>query len=219
MGFASRRFVPHIALLILALAVPTLLHSQGDYRLDDCKDVQAIFPDHADPLWDSSFREEVRTRTYDNATADGGVWAEGSTVMPGGTRVNWLIVRSYDPKRVYHRPARNLVDGGQIGAIEIERVEADGMTIPIRWLRYEPGVSMAERRVSAGHVLVYGGKPISDPYMAQLLSAPIQVIRGRMPMTLYLAYARVEPSELKQADDDVRAFLKKQVARYPKVCR
>ncbi|MDJ0787140.1 MAG: hypothetical protein QNK05_10070 [Myxococcota bacterium] len=218
MGFASRRFVPHIALLIVALAIPTLLHSQGGFRMEDCDDVDAIFPQRSDPMWDSFWDGDRRKRGFDNATRDGGAWAEGSQLMPGGTRVNWLIVRSYDPKRIYHRPARNLVEGGQIGALEIERVEAGELTIPIRWLRYETGVSQVQRRVAAGHVLVYGGRPIENPYMAQLLSAPMQLFLGRMPMTLYLAYARVESAEVERAGADVRDFLKQAVARYPEAC-
>jgi hypothetical protein len=200
------------------VAVPTLLHTAGLHMDDDCADATALFEHNGDPFMDDAVPTESRHVNWNEATQDGGAWAEGSFLAEEGIRVNWVVLRSFNPKRLYNRPARQLVRRGQIAGTEMEWLEEDGVRIPIRWIRYEAGLSKTEKRLAVGYLLVYDGRPIANPYRAQLLTAPMQFVTGRLPMTIYLAFARVDPPKLDRAEEEVRDWLADSWRRYRRVC-
>jgi hypothetical protein len=69
------------------------------------------------------------------------------------------------------------------------------------------------------YLLVYDSRPVSNPYLAQLLSAPLQLVRGRSPMWLFFISGQVEPDLKESAERAARAWLAAAWEHYGSVCR
>jgi hypothetical protein len=68
------------------------------------------------------------------------------------------------------------------------------------------------------YLLVYDGKPLNNPYLEQLTAAPRQMLIGRLPMTLFLAYANVMGNEQEAALGAAREWLASSWRLYRAAC-
>lgn len=132
-------------------------------------------------------------------------WTEGRVSPRGPTapRLEFTVLRSFDPARLYVRPA-NFVSGAmEPERHELEWLATDGEPLPIHWISDE-----TRRRVQlAGYLFVYEGRPVARPWLAQLTSAVAQIRSGTQPMTLLLVHGEVEPVQVEDAREAARAWL------------
>lgn len=210
---ASTRYVPHIAALIVLAAIPTLLHSLGRFDVDDCANSQGLLAppdvDHAAML---SAGERHRIDTYWGA----GNWSAGTLGGEGpGASLRYVIVRSFDPKTVYHWPEGRVLDHRH-SSRGLEEVEGPGgVQLPVHRAFYEP--RGADTTVVA-YLLVYDSQAVANPYLAQILAGPKQVLLGRRPMWLFLVYGEVEKSAREDAEQRAREWLASAWERHRTAC-
>jgi hypothetical protein len=218
MSGVSWRFVPHVAILAILVAIPSLLHSRGTYLYSDCDHPELLRPLLRQPYMDDVIEADRRHANLERAAGEHGDWVEGSWLADNGLRVHWHMVRSFDPKGIYHRPQRQLLEGGSLQDVRVAAVEVDGQSIPVHWNDYEYGLSRERERVYAAFLLVYGGRAVAHPILRHLSTAPIQLVRGRWPMTRYFAFVRTEPSREEEARAAVDEWLAQQWRNYSLVC-
>lgn len=196
----STRYVPHIVALLVLAGIPTLLHSLGRFDVDDCASPGVLLapPDRAH----AQLLSANERRRFDSFWGEGN-WSAGH--LPDaerGGRLHYVIARSYDPKAVYHWPEARVIAEGRPNSRSLEEVESRGERIPVHRAYYERDSAASPETVVA-YLLVYHSEAVANPYLAQILSGPQQVLTGRRPMWLFIVYGAVEPSE--HADAETRA--------------
>jgi hypothetical protein len=141
-------------------------------------------------------------------------WGEGS-FFRDGVRFDFSIIRSYDAKRLYHRPENSLVDHAfVVQSRGIEWVRADSGALPIHRAYYgdtDPAILVA-------YLLVYRFSPVASPYWPQLRAAPIEIFSGRRPMTLFLIQARGSPGSLREMEKVEQEWLLSSWEKYRFAC-
>ena len=70
----------------------------------------------------------------------------------------------------------------------------------------------------AAYVILYDGVPVENPYLTQLLSAPLQIVRGRLPTTLLFVWGYVGETELATAEARATDWLRSALRNYREIC-
>jgi hypothetical protein len=211
----STRYVPHIVALIVLAAVPTLLHATGRFDVDDCGASALLLA--PPPAAEQALLTTQERRRFDQFWGAGN-WVSGSLPHNGaGGRLSYVIARAFDPKTVYHWPEARVLPGTRPVGHGSEDASFDGVQLPVHRAFYDPDVASASRPVVA-YLLVYGGRPVRNPYLAQVLSGPLQVVRGRHPMWLYIVYGQVAEAHLQEAERRAQAWLASAWSRHQEVC-
>ena len=211
MSLPSTRFARALAGLVALVLVPVVLHSYLGIQRDDCRAPLALAPaEHASAL---ERGRDAWMREHFAASA----WREGRIAgASGAPTLSYTVVRSYDAKRVYYRPENTLLRGHNVRARELEWVDAHDVRLPIHRPRYaSPGASL---RAVAGYLLVYEGRPVADPYRAQLLAAARQLLGGSAPMTLFFVHGSATVEQVEETELRVRTALREQWERYRSSC-
>lgn len=212
MSLPSTRFALALAGLAALALVPVVLHSYLGAQRDDCRAPLALAPAaHASAL---ERGRDAWMREHFAASA----WREGRIAgRSGAPALAYAVVRSYDAKRVYYRPENTLLRGHSVRARELEWVDAHDVRLPIHRPRYSstPGASL---RAVAGYLLVYEGRPVADPYRAQLLAAPHQLLGASTPMTLFFVHGSAAAEQVEETEVRLRAALREQWERYRSSC-
>jgi len=200
----STRYVPHIVALIILAAIPTLLHSLGRFDVDDCAAPEALL---APPGPDGASLLSARDRQHFDTFWGAGNWTAGA--LPGADRaprLSYVIARSYDPKAVYHWPEARVISDVRPVARGLEELDTQGVRIPVHRAYYEPEAT-ASGSFLAAYLLVYNSRPVSNPYLAQILSGPQQVVMGRHPMWLFIVYGKADDLQRREAEERAHAWL------------
>jgi hypothetical protein len=210
----STRYVPHILVLMLIAGIPTLLHSLGRFDVEDCANPAVLLaPPDPGP---AALPPAVEGERFDRSWGEGN-WTAGALPRGGpAAPLTYVIARSFDPKAIYHWPESRVIS--EVRPIErrLEDVEGDGARIPLHRAYYEPdGV---RRRVVA-YLLVYHSRPVANPYLAQILSAPRQVVTGRRPMWMFFVHGQAAPSRMVETERVAREWLAGAWERYREACR
>lgn len=203
---ASPRYVPYLALLLTFTMAVVLLQRRHDLDVDDCANPAALFP-AGDPVADTDGKAERRHKTYTHAVGEKGRWGEGSIPTAAGFRLEYLIMHSFKPRLVYHRPGRNLVSHVRSRSDAVERVADDGRDVAIHRVNIESSDRRDGRKVVAAYLLVYHGESVVNPYLAQFGAVPAEIVSGRRPMTLYLVHTRVAEARRAEAEEVTRRWL------------
>jgi hypothetical protein len=216
---ASTRYVPHVAVLLALTAVLTLLQARDDHRDDDCANPAALFPVRAAPYDDEhDEKAEKRRRTNQVAAGESGRWDEGSVELSPGLRLNYTIVRTFEPRRIYHQPGRNLATDVRTRREGIEHLDDGTRPVAIHRLHIETARRAGEGQIVAAYLLVHRGEAVVNPILAQLRGAPFELVSGRRPMTRYLVFARVPPARRAEAEEATRAWLLDAWRRHQAAC-
>jgi hypothetical protein len=215
---ASARYVPHVAVVVTLSAVLVLLQAHGRYNRDRCENVAALFPVAAAPYDDGDSKAERRRRVHERAAGESGRWSEGSVEVAPGLRLNYTIVRSFNPRRVYHQPGRNLATDVRTRHESIERIEDDGRSVALHRIQFETGGRRGDKEVVAAYLLVHRGEAVASPILTQLRGAVSQFVSGRRPMTRYLVFARVPPARRAEAEQATRVWLLEAWRRHQRAC-
>lgn len=212
MSAVSTRYVPHIFVLVVVAAIPTLLHSLGRFDVSDCAAPERLLGAPEPSV------TAVDRRRFDAAWGAGN-WSAGEVPGEAGAGpLHYVIARSFDPKTVYHWPEARVVWDARPEHHGVEEVEVDGMRIPVHRPLYEPESGGPREWPLVEYVLVYHARPVENPYLAQVLSGPRQVVAGRRPMWLFLVYGRFDAAARSAAEERGREWLASAWERHRAAC-
>jgi hypothetical protein len=211
----STRYVPHILVLVVIAAIPTLLHSLGRFDVEDCASPTALLPPPAPDR--APLGSAVERQRFDRSWGEGN-WSTGT--LPGGPvgGLSYVIARSFDPKAVYHWPESRVVSEVRPFERGLEEVESQGVRIPVHRAYYEPEGVPPRGFVVVAYLLVYHSRPVANPYLEQILSAPRQVVTGRRPMWLFLVHGRVGVPQRREAEARATEWLASAWESYRAAC-
>ena len=205
----SSRFAPGMAALAILAAIPVVLHRYVGLEVDDCARSAELLPRSRDASGVTD-REATLAQRF-RATR----WSEGE--ISGPTPLRFTHLATYDARRAYYRPENALIEAQDPVSRELEWDEGEAGRLPIhRPLYVSPFESGT--RILAGYVLLYGGRPIANPYTAQLRWAPLQLVTGRRPLTLLFVHGRVDREDYPEAERALRAELARATARHRDLC-
>ncbi len=204
----SRRYVRLLAVCLLLALVPVVVHSYLKVETGDCKAPWAFVPE-AGLVSDFSGSRDAWMREFFQSSQ----WQEGS-FSKDGLHFDFSIIRSYDAKRLYHRPETSLVEQSIVDTRGIEWVQADSVSLPIHRAYY----GATDRAILVAYLLVYRASPVASPYWAQLRAAPLELFAGRHPMTLFFIQGRGSPSRFPQMERVGREWLLSSWDKYHSAC-
>jgi hypothetical protein len=174
----SHRYIPVACLLVAAALVPTIIHSYSGADLDDRRTTAAIPP----VLGGYDSRPSDRAATWGKRRFDSDDWTERIYRTAAGEEIRLTVVRSYDPKSVYHHPELAVAYRTSFVGEEVRRLDARP-EVPVHVLTPGPGV-MAR----AMYVLHYDTRFVDNPIAFQIRAAGELLFSGRRPMTLFFLF-------------------------------
>jgi hypothetical protein len=204
----SLRYVRPLSACLLLALIPVVVHSYLQVKIDDCKAPLAFVPESALASHSGGSRDAWMREQFQSSQ-----WNEGS-FSRDGLRFDFSIIRSYDAKRLYHRPENSLVEHALVERRGIEWVQADSGALPIHRAYYgdtNPAIVVA-------YLLVYRSSPVASPYWPHLRAAPVELFSGRRPMTLFLIQARGSPDSLREMEKVGREWLLASWEKYRSAC-
>jgi len=204
----SLRYVRPLSVCFLLALIPVAIHSYFRAEIDDCKVPRAFMPESAQASGSRGSRDAWMREFFQSSQ-----WEEGSFVRDG-MRFDFSIIRSYDAKRLYHRPETSLVERAIVERRGIEWVRADSGALPIHRAYY----SETDPAIVAAYLLVYRSSPVASPYWAHLRAAPVELLSGRRPMTLFFIQARGSPGSLREVEKAEREWLLSSWEKYRSAC-
>jgi hypothetical protein len=206
----ARRYAPHLVLLCALALAAVVAHSWLGLRREDCADPHRFLgPEHA-----PSARDAWLGRTFKALDVRQGRVALGE----GRWSLAWTVVRSAQPRTVYYRPEGALVLGLAPQRRGIEWLhDGTGERLPVHraWYRGDPA---SGTELVVAYLLVYQGRAVPDPMLAQLRAAPREVFIGAAPMTLLFVSGTVLQSELAAAEARARDWLRETWKAYRYAC-
>jgi hypothetical protein len=205
----SVKYVRPLSVCFLVALIPVVVHSYFHLEIDDCKTPWTLVSGSA-PVTDVGGKRDAFMRDRFQSSQ----WQEGS-FSQDGLRFDFSIIRSYDAKRLYHRPENSLVEHTAIAdKRDIEWARTDSDSLPIHRADYGD----TDPAILVSYLLVYHSSPIASPYSAQLRAAPVELISGRRPMTLFLIQAHGSPSGLREMEKVEREWLLSSWDKYRSAC-
>jgi hypothetical protein len=188
----SRRYIPHLALLSLPVLLPVLVYSYGRVQLSSNQDPPP--PCQSFPRPTEGLRARQMLEMF-----QGEQWCEGN--IEGG--LSFSVIRSYDPKKLYHHPEVALMRNAAPNRRTVEWVSDGSGMLPIHRAFYDTG----DEGILVAYLLVYHARPVDNPYLAQLESFPIELLKGRSPMTLFFISAQGQHDRLADLESRSKKWL------------
>jgi hypothetical protein len=174
----SHRFIPVVCLLLAAALVPTIIHSYSGAAHDDRRTTAAI----PAVLVGHDSAPSDRAATWGKRRFDSDDWTERMYRDVAGQEFRLTVVRSYDPKSVYHHPELAVAYRTSFVGEEVIRM-AERPEIPVHVLKPGPGVG-----ASAMYVLHYDTRFVDNPIAFQIRAAGELLFSKRRPMTLFFLF-------------------------------
>jgi hypothetical protein len=174
----SYRFFPAVCLLLAGALVPTIIHSYSGAAFDDRRTTAAI----PSVLAGFDSAPSGRDETWGKRRFDSDDWTEREYRNIGGEKLRLTVVRSYDPKSVYHHPELAVAYRTSFVGEEVRRFEPRP-DIPVHVLKPGPGVG-----ASAMYVLHYDTRFVDNPIAFQIRAAGELLFSKRRPMTLFFLF-------------------------------
>lgn len=197
----SSRYAPWVVGMLILALIPVAFHALGGRGPDDCAHPEALVatfmidrermrPNH----WEEHWERHSASITQ---------WSEARIDLEGSGPLEMHFIRSFDPRSLYVRPIANLRVALEPELQKTEWVDHEGARLPIQWVYDHTGT---ESRVVA-YLFVYEGRPVNQPFGAQLRSAFAQLVGGPRPLTLLLVSGSARPDHLGLAESRAREWL------------
>ena len=170
----SSRFVPIVCALVALALVPTYIHSYAGSTVQDGRRTGSI----SDSLAHYRGASSGRNATWGKRRFDSDDWLE-RVYRSSNDEVKLTVIRSDDPKSLYHHPELAVSNGPSYANSEVRRFR-QRPDIPVHALS-----TTGEQRVVALYALHYGDTFVQDPIRFQLRTAGELLFSGRKPMTLF----------------------------------
>lgn len=172
------RYLPLLCVLLAIALVPTLIHSySGGVAIDGRRaaDIAPTLAGHTSAATD-------RNATWGQRRFGSDDWIERNYTN-GSSTVRLTVVRSYDPKSVYHHPELAISYGEQFSGLETVRLPGRP-AMPVHVLTPATDETMA-----GAYVLHYGERFVDNPIWFQLVTAGELLVSRRQAMTIFFAIA------------------------------
>ena len=170
------RFLPVLVVLLAIALVPTLIHSYAGSVVRDGRTAAAL----GRTLAGYASTPSSRNATWGQRRFNSDDWIERH-YMRGADTIRLTVVRSYDPKSLYHHPELAVAYGRRFA--DVEKTQLAGRPeVPVHVL-----VPAAGEEAAAAYVLHYGDRFVSDPIRFQILTAAELLLSRRQAMTLFFA--------------------------------
>jgi len=209
MTLLSVKYLRSLSVCFFAALIPVVLHSYFHVKIDDCKAPSALISGPASASDNGGKRDAFMRDRFESSQ-----WQEGS-FSKDGLQFNFSVVRSYDAKRLYHRPENSFVEHSAIvDRRDLEWVEGNSGKLPIHRAYYGD----TDPAILVSYILVYHSSPVASPYSAQLRAAPVELISGPRPMTLFLIQAHGSPTSLQEMEKLEREWLLASWEKYRSAC-
>lgn len=174
----AHRYVPIVCVLLAVALVPTLIHSYSDNVLADGRRAAAL----STVLAGYTSSPSDRNATWGQRRFGSDDWVERHYTR-GANTVRLTVVRSYDPKSLYHHPELAITYGEQFAGEEITHLPSRP-EMPIHTL-----VPAEQEEAVASYVLHYGNRFVDNPILFQIQTAGELLVSRRQPMTIFFAIA------------------------------
>jgi hypothetical protein len=161
------------ALVGLAL-VPTLIHSYAETTVRDGLSTQVI----STSLAGYQGVPSGRNATWGKRRFDSDDWMERDYTSNGDT-VKLSVIRSFDPKTLYHHPELAIAYGPSYIRNEVRRF-AQRPDVPVHMLYTDTDVGTV-----AMYALLYDNRFVEDPIGFQIRTAGELLFSRRKPMTIF----------------------------------
>ena len=207
----STRYTPHLAIVMLLAAVPVVLHSYARVENDECAAPARL-------VRRSIVRPPSTERiAFVEATFGTSQFREGRLPAEDGLpAMSWVVVRTHDAKNLYYRVAHRVL-GREPDRVRVESVQVGNVALPIRQVEYTPELG-SPLDTRASYLLVYDGKPVANPYLNQLLAAPLRVFTGSRPMTVFFISGRTTRDQVAALQEQQTRWLTDSWHEYRAIC-
>ncbi len=203
----SHRYMwPLSGCLLLAL-VPVVVHSYFRVDVEDCNAFSTFLPQFAYVSRGAGHDAQIKDRFETSEVREGSFSAHA-------LRFDFSVIRTYDAKRLYHRPEDTLVEHSIVATHGIQWAATGSGTVPIQRAYYDPG----DPAIVVSYLLVYHSSLVANPYWAQLRAAPAELFTGRHPMTIFLIQARGPQDRLSDMENVEREWLLTSWQKYRSAC-
>jgi len=182
----SSRFVPAVCALIAVTLVPTYIHSYAGSTVSDGRTTSSMPESLAEYQGTSS----GRNATWGKRRFDSDDWTERIYRFQGD-EVKLSVIRSYDPKSLYHHPELAVSYGPSYVNNDV-RLLAQRPDIPVHVLSTDGGST----RTVVIYALHYGDTFVQDPIRFQLRTAGELLFSGRKAMTLFFLTDETVPASI-----------------------
>ena len=173
----SRRYATIVLALLGIALVPTLIHSYVGATVVDGRTATTAVAD-VEGFSSADTKRKAGWGEHEFSSDD---WTERSYGLRG-EEVVLTVVRSYDPKKLYHHPELSIADRkAAFTRYSTMRLPGRG-DMPVHVLQSDRSQSAL-----ALYVLDYDGRFVEDPIRFQLLTAGQLLFSGRKAMTLFFA--------------------------------
>ena len=178
----STRYLSIVCALVALTLVPTIIHSYIDTTVQDGRVTRAI------PTVLAGYQgvPSGRNATWGQRRFDSGDWTE-RMYTSGTDSVKLSVIRSYDPKALYHHPELAVSLGPDWATSTVRRFPQ----------RPEIPVHVLSTRTAGGpvamYVLHYDDRFVQDPIGFQIRTAGELLFSRRKAMTLFFATDEIVP--------------------------
>ncbi len=211
---ASARYALPVLILLALTLVLVLTPELHPRYVDDCANPQALLATEMierNRIPAADWREQWERHGPDRVQ-----WSEATVPFGANGKhpLHLLIIRSFQVGSFSNRPIGLLREPFEPERQEITRVAHDSAHLPIHRV-YDD--TRASTRMAA-YLFVYGGHVVENPFLAQLRSAPAQIVVGTRPLTLFLAEGSSPPGELELLEERLEEWLIAAWDFYRSVC-
>ena len=210
---SPRYALPVLAMLSLTLVL-VLSHALHPRYVDDCANPEALLA--------TAMIERYRTpraewkEHWARHRPDRVQWSEATVPFGenGKNPLHLLIIRSFRAASLSRRPIGLLPDLFQPEHRNSSHVERGSTRLPIHRV-YDDTRAFTH---IAAYFFVYAGRPVNNPFLAQLRSAATQIVRGTRPLTLLLAEGSSPSGQLEALEERLEEWLIAAWDYYRSVC-
>lgn len=205
---AALRFLPALSVCLVVGAAAVWTVALRDRRWDRCDDPAALANTLAIAGTDTAVPKPIGIK-------DGNfLWIHGK-LQPGPIGAfSYRVVRSDRPALLQTNWVGTIDFPMDPGEISDERLSVDGLSVPIRIARSHFG----QRTHVAATLSVYDRMPVASLLPQQLTTAPQQLVRGTLPLTLYVVDGFSLPGDEVQVEGPAREWLTAAWRRHREIC-
>ena len=212
----SQRYIKPLCALLALAALPIVVHVYLAPRVealnhDDCANPAIL------GITTPTTTEEHERDRWMRGSFGAIQWRE-SEIRRGRVLLSLTTIRSYNAKELYYRAERSILKNRVPVRQELVDIESeDGASgLPVRRIYYK--ANMGPGGILASYLLIYEGRPVENPYRAQLLAAPRQIFTGRVPMPLYFVYSASYEDNWEEMEDRHAEWLRNSWQEYREFC-
>jgi len=170
----ASRFLPAVCALVGVTLVPTLIHSYADSTVDDGRSAQRM----SATLAGYAGTPSTRDATWGRRRFESVDWTERLYTIDGKD-LKVSVIRSFDPKSLYHHPELAVAYGPSYVRTEVRRLPQKP-EIPVHVLYTD-----VENGTVAMYALHYDDRFVQDPIMFQIRTSGELLFSRRKAMTLF----------------------------------